>query len=455
MITPNKLFSRRILEYSVSTNRRGMRSYINLDNAATTPPFLSVERTVSNFFRSYGSVHRGSGIKSQISTNAYDKAREEIKSFVNAPSDCYVILTGNTTAGMNVLAHFFSYLEGDIAVSKIEHSSSWLPWVVAEGTKALGAKQVKQEELRSINEQLQKYGLGKVLQYDVNDKFEFELDTIESLLQKNKIKAFVLTASSNLTGYNPQIEAIGRLAHKYGAYFIVDACQYIQHHPLDMQRMGIDFVAASGHKFYAPYGGGFLIGPKNFFDEFLPYQIGGGNLPYITQEGHFIRYLTEQAHDPGTPNAVGAVSMARALRELTELGLSNVELYETKLARLIYDELAKSPRVQLHVSRKHLSTVIPFSVTGLCYKQVAESLNADYGIGVRAGSFCVYDAVRKLLLIEDEQDIVNSVKRGDTSKIPGIIRASLSLCNTEQDAIAFLDAMNEITNQPALSKKAA
>ena len=199
--------------------------------------------------------------------------------------------------------------------------------------------------------------------------------------------------------------------HRHGAMFVVDACQFLQHHPLDMQELGIDFLAASGHKFYAPYGGGFLIGPKRFFDAFLPYQIGGGNLPYITKEGRFLRYDCEQAHDPGTPNSVGAIAMAAALRELKEIGLTEVERYETNLAQIAYEGLAELPGITLHVRKEHLTTVIPFSVQGMHYREFAQRLNDDFGIGVRAGSFCVYDAVRNLLDIEDESEIVAAVEQ--------------------------------------------
>ena len=254
-----------------------------------------------------------------------------------------------------------------------------------------------------------------------------------------------MTASSNLTGYRPDIRKIGELVHKYGAYYIVDACQFLQHHKIDMMEMGIDFLAASGHKFYAPYGGGFLIGPKNFLDEFLPYQIGGGNLPYITKEGVFLRYKNQLAHDPGTPNAVGAVSMAIAFNQLKAMGIEKIEAYETGLARRAYEAMKKNKKVRLLVRDNHLSTVIPFVIIDQDSRAVAERLNKEFGIGVRAGSFCVYDVVRNLLEIKDESKIIEAVNHGDTSLIPGIIRASFALCNTNADVDRLIQAINFIT----------
>lgn len=445
-INPRDLFTSGILEYQVETKDLGTVTYVNLDNAATTPPFKAVQEKVVEYLTSYGSVHRGAGTKSKVSTDVYEASRDVIKRFVNAPNDSYVLFTGNTTGAMNVAAHFFSFLEGKVAVSAIEHSSSWLPWIKAEGIKALGAKQVPLASLESQNESAQKLGRAQVVQYEVNEHFEFDLEAIEGLFKQHEVKALVLTASSNATGYCPDIRAIGEIVHRHGAYFIVDACQFIQHHMVDMQAMGIDFLAASGHKFYAPYGEGFLIGPKNLLDKFLPYEIGGGNLPYITKEGEFLRYSTQLAHDPGTPNAVGAVAVATALEKLSALGVVEVERYESDLTRKAYDALAKMPEIELYVSSEHLSTVIPFNVKGKDFRAVAEALNRRFGIGVRAGSFCVYNVVRHLLKIEDESQIINDVQAGKEDAVPGFVRASFSLCNTKEDVERFVRAMRTIVS---------
>lgn len=445
VIEPKTLFSKEIQNYKVETKNLGNVRYINLDNAATTPPFLSVQKAVNDYLIGYGSVHRGAGTKSKVSTDIYEKSRDAIKDFVGAPKDAYVIFSGNTTGAMNTAAYYFSFLKGKVAVSSIEHSSSWLPWIKAEGIKKLGESQVEIDSMEKVNKKIQIEGRKQVIQYDVNNDFEFDLSSIEQLLKKNKIKALVLTASSNATGYCPDIKAIGKLVHKHGAYFVVDTCQFIQHHPIDMQSMGIDFLAASAHKFYAPYGGGFLIGPKQFFDNFISYQIGGGNLPYITKQGEFLRYKNQLAHDPGTPNAVGAVSMMFALEKINKIGLKNIEKYETGLAKQIYDYLKTNPRVKLYVSEKHLSTVVPFNVEGKDCREFAEELNAGFGIGVRAGSFCVYNVVRNLLDIKDESQIIADVNACKKDAVPGFVRASFSLCNTQGDVDRFIQAMKALT----------
>ncbi len=229
-----ELFSKRIQDFGVKVSSGETLRYVNLDNAATVPPFKKVEEDVETYLESYGSVHRGSGIKSKVSTDVYEDSRRVIKDFVNAKKDDYVLFTGNTTGAMNSAAHFFSFLSGKVAVSSIEHSSSWLPWIKAEGIKKLGDRQVSIDEVEDLAQEIQKLGKEQVVQYGVNDDFEFDLESIEQVFKENDIKVFVLTASSNATGYCPDIKAIGKIVHKYGAFFVVDGCQFIQHHETDM-----------------------------------------------------------------------------------------------------------------------------------------------------------------------------------------------------------------------------
>ncbi|MCL7931718.1 aminotransferase class V-fold PLP-dependent enzyme [Halomonas llamarensis] len=437
-------FSEDIQAYEVTLTNGAVVRYVNLDNAATTPPFQSVQSAVDSYMQGYGSVHRGAGVKSHVSTDIYEASRDTIRKFVNAPDNSYVLYTANTTGAMNAAAYFFSFFEGKVAVSDIEHSSSWLPWIKAEGVRSLGSERFKLEDAEEINHLVQAAGSKQVVRYKVNDAFEFDIDDIEKILKNNNIKAFVLTASSNATGYCPNVKAIGELVHKYGALYVVDGCQFIQHHKIDMQEMNIDFLAASGHKFYAPYGGGFLIGPKSFFDSSLPYEIGGGNLPYIDMNGEFYPTKSQLAHDPGTPNTVGAVAMAAAIEEISRIGIERIEAYEYNLAKQMFDALQDNSHVKLLVSEKQLCTILPFNIDGVCPQEVARRLNDDFGIGVRYGSFCVYDVVRRLLNITDDSEIARKVLAGEDNAVPGFVRASVALPNTQEDVDRFVAAINQI-----------
>lgn len=157
-INPERLFPKDILQYQVETEKLGKVAYVNLDNAATTPPLLSVQSGVDEYLKTYGSVHRGAGTKSKISTDVYEQTRSIIKNFVGAPENFYVMFSGNTTGAMNMAAYFFSFFDGKVAVSEIEHSSSWLPWIKAEGEKSLGTQRVDFEHVPETQEKIQSAG---------------------------------------------------------------------------------------------------------------------------------------------------------------------------------------------------------------------------------------------------------------------------------------------------------
>lgn len=208
----------------------------------------------------------------------------------------------------------------------------------------------------------------------------------------------------------------------------------------------LDFIAFSGHKMYAPYGTGILVGPKDFFDAYYPYQIGGGNLPYITRNLEIKRFCTERAHDPGTPNAMGAIAIARAIQILEALGRENIAEYEHSLVQYTYEQLQGIPDVTMYVSNHSLAHVIPFDLNRFDGYLVAEILAQEYGIGVRSGAFCTYEYIRKLKNISDQQDqmIAREVELGITRNIPSIIRASFAVYNTFEDCDRFVQAISEI-----------
>lgn len=427
-VNPYELFDREALDYTVETTRGTVR-YVNLDNAATTIPFLKVISDVADYLKSYGSIHRGSGQKSIISTCKYENARKTIREAVGGNEDTYVVFTKNTTEAINQAAVLWSKRPGKILVSDIEHSSNLLPWMTH----------------------------NEIIQYKTTDQGLVELDKIEAALRENEgnIKLVVITAMSNISGYKTPFEQVAELAHRYGAKILLDACQYVQHRKLDMKDpqdpQHIDFCSFSGHKMYSPYGGGALLGPKSFFDEQLPYQIGGGNLPYITSDLEIKKYRTVRTHDPGTANAVGAVSMASAFQVLEELGYENIQDYEHKIVHYAFTEMSKIPGVKIYILEENLSTVIPFDIEGFKSKLVAEILANDFGIGVRAGSFCTYEMVRKLQGITKEQDkqIGDEVDKGIIANIPGLIRASFALSCQQEDAERLVEALKEIASKGA------
>jgi len=457
-------FHEKALNHQVKLLNGKLVTYANLDNAATTTPFLKVKEEIIKELIEYGSVHRGSGDKSKISTEKYEKTRETVKKFVNAKSNHYAIFTPNTTVGMNQLAYFFAHIKGKILVSDIEHSSSYLPWIFQEGRHEINERVTLTEALECktehLNKKIMEKGKNKLITYKTKPDFSFDLEDIEKIFKEHeyiggeeRIKLLVVTGASNVTGYKPPLKELSKIAHKYGAMVIVDACQLLQHEKIDMQEQEVDFVVFSGHKMYAPFGSGAIVGDKKILDAFWPYQMGGGNFPYITKNKEVLRYKNEQAHDPGTPNYAGARALHHAIENLQEIGLNNIAEHEHILTNYTYNELKKIENVELHVPKNKEETfnrsLITFNIKDIPPILVAEILNLEHGIGTRAGSYCVYEFSRKINATTHDEDrkITEEVKNGITANIPGSVRASFGMYNTIEDVNRLVLAIKEITEK--------
>ncbi|MBS3121683.1 aminotransferase class V-fold PLP-dependent enzyme [Candidatus Woesearchaeota archaeon] len=464
------------IESMVSLSDGSEVKYVNLDNAATTIPFRSVIEKIINSLSEYGSVHRGSGQHSKVTTARYEHVRETIRRFVGASSDDYIIFTSNTTTAVHLAASLWAQRSGFILVSDAEHSSNLTPWVQHEHIKNNG--RVVREYNTNPDGTIDIEQIRQCFERANNDDEKIKTFTTNSL----RIKLLAVTGASNLTGYKPQIYELAKLAHSYGAKIFVDACQLLQHEQIDMlpddDPCHIDFIAFSGHKMYAPFGAGVLVGPKDFFDgrdlpapffgiDFLNlvygsvYQLGGGNIPYIDSGGNVLRPKIERAHEPGTPNFAGAIAIEEAIILLEEIGMNRIKEYEHQLVALALDGMMKISNVKIYLPKNKIcypkdetgdyiiGSVIPFDIEGLPHKLVAEILAQEYGIGVRAGSFCTYELIRKLKGITKEQDqeITKEVLSGVTANIPGLVRASFSMINNLEDVNRFVSAISEISGK--------
>jgi selenocysteine lyase/cysteine desulfurase len=221
----------------------GYKRYINLDNAASTPPFKGVIEHITDEAQWYSSVHRGSGYKSRYSTEQYENARLVIANFIGADlNHDVVIFTKNTTDSINKLSHYLSNLPGDIVVfTRIEHHSNELPWLKAK-TICIGL----QNGVLNLRE------LEQVLK-----------------LNRGRIKLLAVSGASNVTGYTPPIYALAEMAHNAGTKILVDGAQLAPHRQVKLYPANdprhLDFFAFSGHKMYAPFGVGVLVGPREFY----------------------------------------------------------------------------------------------------------------------------------------------------------------------------------------------
>lgn len=402
--------------------------YVNLDNAASTPPLKKVMEKINQFAEVYSSVHRGNGFKSYISTEVYQQTREIVGNFVGADLNNHsIIFVKNSTEAINKLANTFFFNDGDMIIASLmEHHSNDLPWR-------------KKVDIRYIN---------------VTDSGELDLDHLTYLTEKykEKIKLVAVTGASNVTGYINPIHEISKITHSTGAKLLVDASQLAPHRQIDISKVSeqIDFIAFTAHKLYAPFGTGVLIGPKEFFNSVDPDHVGGGTVKVVTQNEVYWDETPER-NEAGTPNVFGAVALASSINFIQNLGFDEIEKHENKLTQYLFDGLSDINDIKIYGHteadvNKRLG-VVSFNLKNMHHSIVAAILSYEYGIGVRNGCFCAHPYVLKLLNINSDEfeNYKSKIINNDKSNVPGLVRISLGLYNTIQDIDRLVFALKNIT----------
>lgn len=395
------------------------RAATNLDNAATTPPLRQVQATVERFLGVYSSVHRGAGLKSQAASAAYEEARAVVGRFVGArASQHQAIFTRNTTEALNLLARRIDLHPGQVIISsELEHHSNDLPW-------------------RAV---------APVVHIQATADGALDLDHYAGLLRRyaGKVRLVAVTGGSNVTGHTPPLGELAALAHAHGAEIAVDAAQLAPHRPIDIGDLGdpahLDYLALSGHKLYAPYGAGALVGRADTFARGAPMLAGGGSVRSVG--GGAVEWADGPGREEaGTPNAVGAVALAAACLALEQIGLEAIAAHEAELTAHALDELARVPGLWLYGDPDPATAdgrlgVIPFCLDGYDPHLVAAMLSYEYGIAVRSGSFCAQPYVRRLL---------KSERTGCEPGQVGLVRASFGLYTTLKDVGRLVGGLRAI-----------
>lgn len=355
--------------------------YAHLDHGATTPAFVAVAHEVSNAAVTYSSVHRGAGFASRVTSSRYEQARESVATFVGAREDDHVVFTRNTTDSFNLLARALPE-DTKVFVFASEHHAALLPW-------------------------------ANVLRLPVPHSHDEAIDLLEQALRNHPAehRLVVATGASNVTGEHWPIERIAALAHEHDARFALDAAQVAPHRRVDIEALGIDYVAFSGHKIYAPFGAGALVGRSDWLDAAAPYLAGGGATARVGLEE------TEwncgpARHEAGSPNVLGAVALAAACEIITE-SEDAIIAHEQALRTRLLDGLAEIEGVRVHTLFGGVegAPVATITVDGHDSGEVARVLGDDHGIGVRDGKFCAHLLVDDLLS-EHEQDTAVRVSAG-------------------------------------------
>ncbi|CAN5213919.1 aminotransferase class V-fold PLP-dependent enzyme [soil metagenome] len=398
------------------------RRYVNLDYAASAPALAAVHDAVEELLGWYSSVHRGAGFKSRASTAAYEGARESIRRFVNGRDDDAVIITRNTTDSINLLAGTLP--EGTHVVCFAgEHHANLLPWKRI-GVRYLPVPETPEELLATLEA------------------------TLRDLPHCTDPHLVAVTGASNVTGEIWPVADIARIAHDNGARLLVDAAQLAPHAPIDMARDGIDYLALSGHKLYAPYGAGALIGERDWLSAGDPFLRGGGAVKLVTVDETLWAELPDR-QEAGSPNVIGAVALGVACDALSSAGMDRIAAEERALLDYARQRLAtidgfepyrvwpaEHPRVGL----------LTFNMEGVPYDLLAAVLSAEHGIGIRHGCFCAHPLMMRLLRVDDAEAhrLIEEVRAGHHERLPGAARMSLGLGSTRAYVDAFADALRAI-----------
>lgn len=411
------------LDIKVPLNDGTMSRYINLDNGATTPPLKAINDQLYEWVKYYGPIGRGTGQKGDWSSNAFEESKSNLLRFFNANTNpnYQVVYTKSATEAMNVLARILIKEQTDeVLLTRMEHHANDLPW---------------------------RY-YGTPIYAEVDAKGRVTKQEIERHLKEHKgrIKYLSITGASNVTGYMPPVHELAKLCHSYHAKIIVDAAQLVAHRQIDIlgQRPdeAIDFLVFSGHKMYAPFGAGAIVGNFENVHVDVPLIWGGGMVEEVT-DTHCIVERVPSVLEGGTQNLLGVKAIETACSILNTVGFKAIEAHEHELKKVLFSELKQLDKVILYGDTEQVDDrlgVITFNVKGKTYIEVANLLADQFGIATRCGKFCAHPYVERLLNLNpyDAKDVPSYY--GEY----GMIRISLGLYNTLKEVETFVEALNYI-----------
>jgi selenocysteine lyase/cysteine desulfurase len=370
----------------------------NLDLAASAPALRAVADHVADLLPHHASVHRGAGYASQVCTAVVERGRDAVAAFVGAREDDVVVFTRNTTDALNLLA---GCVPGPVLRLDLEHHATLLAW-------------------RS----------GRVL--ETAPTVEQTLDRLADALAREPFALVAVTGASNVTGEVPPLRRIVELAHAAGARVVVDAAQLAPHRRVDLAATGADYLALSGHKIYAPYGAGALVGRRDWLDAAEPYLAGGGAVTAVTGDGSATWASAPHRHEAGTPNVLGVAALAQACRVLDGVVDAAAPAHERALLARLISGLEAVPGVhplRIWPDAPDRVAVASFVVDGVPAGLVAVYLSAEHGIAVRDGKFCAHPLVDR------------------AAGAGGAVRASLGLGTAVEDVDRLVEALFELVER--------
>lgn len=404
--TPTRQFDARALreDFPILRRRvRGGKPLVYLDSAATSQKPAAVIQALEDFYRTTNAnIHRGVYELSEAATLAYDQARAKVARLINAPDPRQCIFVRNTTEAINLVAQSWGRANlgpGDIVVlSLLEHHSNIVPWQLV--TRERGA------ELRYI---------------DIDDSGRLRLEQLDEYLATERVKLVSVTHVSNALGTITPVAEIVERAHAAGALVLVDGAQSVPHLPVDVQALGVDFYAFSGHKMLGPMGIGVLYGRRELLEAMPPFLGGGDMIRTVTLEESTWADLPAK-FEAGTPSVADAVALGVAVDYLQSLGMPAIRQHEKELVRYALARLDEIPGVTLYGPvGEDRSGVVSFTLGDVHPHDIAGILDSE-GIAIRAGHHCAQPLMHRLGVV-------------------ATARASVYLYNTEEDIDRLVDGL--------------
>ncbi|HMW12027.1 MAG TPA: cysteine desulfurase [Chitinophagales bacterium] len=374
---------------------------VYLDNGASTQkPSVVIEREKHFYEHQYANIHRGVHFLSQIGTDLYEQTRQTIQHFIHAKHEHEIIFTKGTTNSINLLAYSFGRTfiqEGDeIVVTEMEHHSNIVPWQILCAEKKCILKYIPLQSDGSIS-----------------------LEDAEKLITP-KTKLVAVTYVSNALGTINPIEELIAIAHKNEAKILLDAAQAIQHFPIDVQALDVDFLVFSGHKIYGPTGTGILYGKEEILNAMPPFEGGGDMIKTVSFKGTQFNDLPFK-FEAGTPNIAGCITLGTAIDYVQQIGLLEIKKYEEELLAYATEKLLTIDGLRIYGTAKNKSSVLSFLLDGIHPYDVGVLLD-NQGIAIRTGHHCAQPVM-------------------DYYGIPGTCRATIAMYNTKEEIDALYNGI--------------
>jgi selenocysteine lyase/cysteine desulfurase len=415
---------------------------VYLDTTASSLMMGTAHRASMDFLKHYSNTHSLLHFSAKISTKTYDWIHHRILEFVHANPEKYTcfFMGSGVTAGMNRIAKTFNRLRPDkdmVLVSIMEHHSNDLPH--------------------------RKHG-GKVIHIPIsNNTGSIDMNIFEQYLKQfeGRINYVSITGLSNVTGIVTPINKIAKLAHKYGAYIIVDAAQMAAHVPIYMsgfedEDMEIDALLFSGHKTYAPGSPGVIIARKSFMSAVEPEEVGGGMVDKVFPDNYFVSKKFPDREEAGTPNILGAITLGSAIHVLDSIGMDIILKKDLDITEYAINKMKNYKDIFIYgeseLEDAMRAGTIAFNIIDMDHGLVAAILNDYFNIAVRNECFCAHPYVEKMLHMTHKDEIskldcLDNHLNWSVEPWMGMVRASIGLYTTKDDIDKLIDALSQIISK--------